>query len=189
MAAINNENQQTSNVSVAPEDYRSRSIIIKSLFAFSILSSLLFITLSYFYREVGYYLLTISSFITLIFAITALPRRDKEPNAFFVFLLSASYQLLIILLASVLPSYQGIPYAVIALTLALIISAAIPRSGISDWVVTIGVIGAIASIQLTLLALLPQVDNQAISSVIFIIAVILRSKLAKCSVNAELLLR
>ncbi len=179
MATINNENQQTSNVSVAPEDYRSRSIIIKSLFAFSILSSLLFITLSYFFREVGYYLLTISSFITLFFAISALPRREKEPNAFFVFLLSASYQLLIILLASVLPSYQGIPYAVIALTLALIISAAIPRSGISDWVVTIGVIGAIASIQLTLLALLPQVDNQAISSVIFIIAVILLIKVSE----------
>ncbi len=179
MAAINNENQQTSNVSVAPEDYRSRSIIIKSLFAFSILSSLLFITLSYLYREVGYYLLTISSLITLFFAIIALPRRDRDPNAFFVFLLSASYQLLIILLASVLPSYQGIPYAVIALTLALIISAAIPRSGISDWVVTIGVIGAIASIQLTLLALLPQVDNQAISSVIFIIAVILLIKVSE----------
>ena len=161
------------NVAISP------SAIIKSLLAVSILSSVLFIVLSYLFHEVGYYLLAVVSLITLYFSVTALPGKNKEPNPFLIFVLSVSYQLLIVLLASVVVSYQGLPYALIAITLALILSSTIPRSSISDWVVTAGVLGAIASVQFSLLAFLPQLINQAISSIILIIAVLLLIKVTE----------
>ncbi|HNR01053.1 MAG TPA: response regulator [Anaerolineaceae bacterium] len=177
--AVINKNENPANEPITTDEHRGQIIIIRILFLISIFSSIVFLALSFINREVGYYLLAISSLITVLFGVMALPRGTRDVRPFFVFLLSASYQLLIVLLASVLPSFQGIPYAILAIALALIISSAIPRSGISDWVVTIGVIGAIASIQLTLLALLPRVENQAISSVIVILAALLLIKVSE----------
>lgn len=161
------------------DEKRSTVLILRALLFFSILATIVFSALSYLNREVGYYLLAISALITVLFGLMAAPRRTKKVNAFSVFLLSVSYQILIVILASVLPSFQGIPYAVLAISLALLLSSSIPMSGVSDWVVTAGVIGAIASIQLSLLALLPQVENEAISSVIVIIASLLMIKVTE----------
>ncbi len=153
--------------------------ITKTFIVISVLSSVLFIILSYLTSELGYYLLAGSSLITLIFSIAALPKPPKKPAAFIVFLLSLSYQLLVILLASILPSYLGIPYAIVSVMLAFIFTSIIPRSAVSDWIVTVGILGAIASLELTILALLPQVNNQAISSTIVIIAVLLLIKVSE----------
>lgn len=172
-------NGQSVIVTNDEESHRNKLLIVQTLLAISILSSGLFLVLSFLFREVGYYLLAISSLITVVFGFLALPRKSKDINPFVVFLFAVSYQLLIVLLASVLPSFQGIPYAILAIALSLIISSAIPRSSLSDWVVTIGVIGAIASVQLTLLGFLPRVENQAISSVIVILATILLIKVSE----------
>ena len=157
-------------------DYKN---ITRTFIVVSALSSTLFIILSYLTSELGYYLLAGSSLITLIFSIAALPKPPKKPAAFIVFLLSLSYQLLVILLASILPSYLGIPYAIVSVMLAFIFTSIIPRSAVSDWIVTVGILGAIASLELTILALLPQVNNQAISSMIVIIAVLLLIKVSE----------
>jgi len=69
-----------------------------------------------------------------------------------------------------LPSYLGIPYAIIAVTLAFIFTSIIPRSALSDWIVTAGILAAIAALELTILALLPQVNNPTIASIVVIIA-------------------
>lgn len=178
MAAKDNVTQLV-NLENENKSRPDQALTIRVLLAISILSTVIFVVLTFVYREVGYLLLSVSSLITVILGFSALPRKSKDLNPFFVFLFAASYQLLIILFASVLPSFQGIPYAILAITLSLIISSAIPRSGLSDWVVTIGVIGAIASIQLSLLGLLPRVENQAISSVIVIIATVLLIKVSE----------
>jgi hypothetical protein len=138
--------------------------IIRPIRAISLLSSVLFLLLSYFSREIGYYLLAGASLITLVFSITALPKAPKKPSAFIVFMLAASYQLLIILLASILPAYLGIPYALVSVMLAFIFTSVIPHSALSDWIVTLGILGGIASLELSILGLLPQINNQAIAT-------------------------
>ncbi|HOW92563.1 MAG TPA: hypothetical protein PK883_09630, partial [Anaerolineaceae bacterium] len=132
--------------------------IMRTFIVISTISSVVFLALSYLTSEFGYYLLAGSALITLVLSIASLPRPPKKPSAFIVFLLSLSYQLLIILLASILPSYLGIPYALISILLAFIFTSVIPRSAVSDWIVTVGILGAIASLELTILALLPQVN-------------------------------
>lgn len=127
----------------------------------------------YFSREIGYYLLAGSSLITLIFSIASLPKAPKKPGSFIIFLLAASYQLLIILLASILPAYLGIPYALVSVMLAFIFTSIIPHSALSDWIVTIGILGGIASLELSILGLLPQINNQALASIVLILSVFL----------------
>jgi len=161
------------------DNQRSPVLLVRTLLIISVIVSAVFLVLSYLNREPGYYLLAISSLIAVLFGIIASPRGSNKVNPFFIFLLSSSYQLLIVLLASVLPSFQGVPYAILALSLSLILSSSIPISGISDWIVTVGVLGAIASIQLTLLAFLPQVENEGISSVIVILAALLFIKVSE----------
>ena len=149
---------------------------IQAFILVSLIASALFITLSVLTREIGYYLLAGSSLITLVFSVFT--SRLKSPP-FLVFLLALSYQLLILLLSAIVPSYLGIPYALISLLIAFVFTSIIPRSSIGDWVVTVGILGAIASIQLTLLAPLPQVTNDAISGAILIIAVLLLIKVSE----------
>lgn len=146
------------------------STILRTLIAISIISTLVFIVLSYLTRELGYFLLTISSAITLVFAIASYPRSPKRPAAFIVFLLSISYQIFLVLLASILPSYMGIPYAILSVMLAFILTSVIPRSTLSDWIVTSGILGAIAALELSVLALLPQLNNPTIASIVVIVA-------------------
>ena len=153
--------------------------IMRTFIVISTISSVVFLALSYLTSEFGYYLLAGSALITLVLSIASLPRPPTKPSAFIVFLLSLSYQLLIILLASILPSYLGIPYALISILLAFIFTSVIPRSAVSDWIVTVGILGAIASLELTILALLPQVNNPAIASVIVIIAVFMLIKVSE----------
>ena len=93
------------------------SNIIKPMRAISLFSTVLFLVLSYLSREIGYYLLAGSSLLTLIFSTASLPKAPKKPSSFIIFLLAASYQLLIILLASILPAYLGIPYALVSVML------------------------------------------------------------------------
>jgi len=175
---IDTTNQMNANQTVFTPGFDYKNIT-RTFIVVSALSSTLFIILSYLTSELGYYLLAGSSLITLIFSIAALPKPPKKPAAFIVFLLSLSYQLLVILLASILPSYLGIPYAIVSVMLAFIFTSIIPRSAVSDWIVTVGILGAIASLELTILALLPQVNNQAISSMIVIIAVLLLIKVSE----------
>ena len=153
--------------------------ILKTLVYVSVFFSVLFIALSYLFHQLSYYLLTFFSLITLYFSVSSFPRKNSEPKPVLVLLLSLSYQLLIVLLASVFTSFHGIPYAIIALSMALMISSTIPLSSLSDWIVTIGVLGAIASVQLSLLSILPQVNNQALSSIVLLIAVILFIKITE----------
>ncbi len=175
---IDTTNQMNADQAVITPGFDYKNIV-KTFIAVSAISSTLFIILSYLTSELGYYLLAGSSLLTLIFAIAALPKPPKKPSAFIVFLLSLSYQLLVILLASILPSYLGIPYAIVSVMLAFIFTSIIPRSAVSDWIVTVGILGAIASLELTILALLPQVNNPAISSMIVIIAVLLLIKVSE----------
>lgn len=155
------------------------SNIIKPMRAISLFSSVLFLVLSYFSREIGYYLLAGSSLITLIFSIASLPKAPKKPSSFIIFLLAASYQLLIILLASILPAYLGIPYALVSVMLAFIFTSIIPHSALSDWIVTIGILGGIASLELSILGLLPQINNQALASIVLILSVFLLIKVSE----------
>lgn len=179
MAQTNKITNQNYPESIADLPVTNYSTILKTLIAISLLSTLVFVVLSYLTRELGYFLLTVSSGITLVFAIASNPRPPKKPAAFIVFLFALSYQLFIVLLASILPSYLGIPYAIIAVTLAFIFTSIIPRSALSDWIVTAGILAAIASLELTILALLPQVNNQAIASIVVIIASFLIIKVSE----------
>jgi signal transduction histidine kinase/CheY-like chemotaxis protein/HAMP domain-containing protein len=158
------------NDSITDIPVTNYSTILRTLIAISVISTLVFIVLSYLTRELGYYLLTISSAITLVFAIASNPRPPKRPAAFIVFLLSISYQIFLVLLASILPSYLGIPYAILAVMLAFVLTSVIPRSTLSDWIVTSGILGAIAALELSVLALLPQLNNPTIASIVVIIA-------------------
>jgi signal transduction histidine kinase/CheY-like chemotaxis protein/HAMP domain-containing protein len=158
------------NDSITDIPVTNYSTILRTLIAISVISTLVFIVLSYLTRELGYYLLTISSAITLVFAIASNPRHPKRPAAFIVFLLSISYQIFLVLLASILPSYLGIPYAILAVMLAFVLTSVIPRSTLSDWIVTSGILGAIAALELSVLALLPQLNNPTIASIVVIIA-------------------
>jgi signal transduction histidine kinase/DNA-binding response OmpR family regulator/HAMP domain-containing protein len=115
----------------------------------------------------------------LVFSIASHPRPPKQPAAFIVFLLSISYQLLLVLLASILPSYLGIPYAILSVMLAFILTSVIPRSTLSDWIVTTGILGAIAALELSVLALLPQLNNPTIASIVVIIAVLMVIKVSE----------
>ncbi len=179
MAQTNKITNQNYPESIADLPVTNYSTILKTLIAISLLSTLVFVVLSYLTRELGYFLLTVSSGITLVFAFASNPRPPKKPAAFIVFLFALSYQLFIVLLASILPSYLGIPYAIIAVTLAFIFTSIIPRSALSDWIVTAGILAAIASLELTILALLPQVNNQAIASIVVIIASFLIIKVSE----------
>jgi signal transduction histidine kinase/CheY-like chemotaxis protein/HAMP domain-containing protein len=158
------------NDSITDIPVTNYSTILRTLIAISVISTLVFIVLSYLTRELGSYLLTISSAITLVFAIASNPRPPKRPAAFIVFLLSISYQIFLVLLASILPSYLGIPYAILAVMLAFVLTSVIPRSTLSDWIVTSGILGAIAALELSVLALLPQLNNPTIASIVVIIA-------------------
>lgn len=170
MAQAGESEKRITNDSITDLPVTNYSTILRTLIAISIISTLVFIVLSYFTRELGYYLLTISSAITLVFAIASHPRPPKRPAAFIVFLLSISYQLFLVLLASILPSYLGIPYAILAVMLAFMLTSVIPRSTLSDWIVTSGILGAIAALELSILALLPQLNNPTIASIVVIIA-------------------
>jgi len=170
MAEADNTNKGIVNKTVTEVPVTNYSTILKTLIGISVLSTLVFIVLSYLTREIGYFLLTISSAITLVFAIASNPRLPKKPASFIVFLFSISFQVFLVLMASILPAFLGIPYAIIAVMLAFVFTSIIPRSTLSDWIVTAGILGAIAALELSVLALLPQLDNQALASIVVIIA-------------------
>jgi signal transduction histidine kinase/CheY-like chemotaxis protein/HAMP domain-containing protein len=179
MAKASESDIRIANDSITDVPVTNYSTILRTLIAISVISTIVFIVLSYLTRELGYYLLTISSAITLVFSIASHPRPPKQPAAFIVFLLSISYQLLLVLLASILPSYLGIPYAILSVMLAFILTSVIPRSTLSDWIVTTGILGAIAALELSVLALLPQLNNPTIASIVVIIAVLMVIKVSE----------
>ena len=170
MALNTQTNEQKFSDKIADVPVTNYSTILRTLIVISLISTIVFIVLSYLTRELGYILLTLSSGITLVFGFASNPRSPKKPAAFIVFLFALSFELFIVLLASILPSYLGIPYAIIAVTLAFIFTSIIPRSALSDWIVTAGILAAIAALELTILALLPQVNNPTIASIVVIIA-------------------
>jgi signal transduction histidine kinase/DNA-binding response OmpR family regulator/HAMP domain-containing protein len=179
MAKASESDIRIANDSITDVPVTNYSTILRTLIAISVISTIVFIVLSYLTRELGYYLLTISSAITLVFSIASHPRPPKQPAAFIVFLLSISYQLLLVLLASILPSYLGIPYAILAVMLAFMLTSVIPRSTLSDWIVTTGILGAIAALELSVLSLLPQLNNPTIASIVVIIAVLMVIKVSE----------
>lgn len=139
---------------------------IKLLIVIGLILSAIFIVLSYLTRELRFYLLAGSSLLAFATAIISLPRPNKTINKATIFLCTLFLEITIALLGGIFPAYYGIPYAVIAITLAFLISNSIPRSGISDWIITIGIISGIASVQLTLLASLPQFNSPIIAIVV-----------------------
>ena len=179
MAKEEASNKRNTNESITELPVTNFSAILRTLIAISVISTIVFIVLSYLTRELGYFLLTISSGITLVFAIASNPRPPKRPTAFIVFLLSISFQLFLVLLASILPSYLGIPYAIIAVMIAFILTSVIPRSTLSDWIVTAGILGAITALELSVLAPLPQLNNPTIASIVVIIAGLLVIKVSE----------
>lgn len=81
--AVINKNENPANEPITTDEHRGQIIIIRILFLISILSSIVFLALSFINREVGYYLLAISSLITVLFGVMALPRGTRDVRPFF----------------------------------------------------------------------------------------------------------
>jgi len=87
MALNTQTNEQKFSDKIADVPVTNYSTILKTLIVISLISTIVFIVLSYLTRELGYILLTLSSGITLVFGFASNPRAPKKPAAFIVFYL------------------------------------------------------------------------------------------------------
>ncbi len=117
-------------------------------------------------REMQFFLLAASLFLTFITGVLSYTNLFTAPTWVKVFLFTFFLEISITLLASIFPSFSGIPYAIIAIALAFLLSSFIQQNNSSDWVITLGIIGAISSFLLSIISPFPQINNSMISGVV-----------------------
>jgi GAF domain-containing protein/HAMP domain-containing protein len=87
-------------------------------------------------------------------------------------LFSLLLEVSVALTASILPAYSGFPYAVLAIALAFSISSLLQTSRTSEWIIWTGILGAIGSILLSVLAPFEQILVPGIEFIIIGIDVV-----------------
>ncbi len=115
---------------------------------------------------IQFFLLSASFFLTFVIGILSTLNLFHAPAWVKVFLFTFLLEVSIALLSAVYPSFSGIPYAVIAISIAFLLSTFIPRSGSSDWIITLGIIGAIASFLTNVISPFPQTNNPMVSGIV-----------------------
>lgn len=115
---------------------------------------------------IQFFLLSASFFLTFLIGILSTTNLFTAPSWVKVFLFAFLLEASIALLSAVYPSFSGIPYAVIAISIAFLLSTFIPRSGSSDWIITLGIIGAIASFLANVISPFPQTSNPMVSGIV-----------------------
>ncbi len=115
---------------------------------------------------IQYFLLSASFFITFLIGIMSITNLFNIPTWAKVFLFTLFLETGITLLSGTYPSFSGIPYAIIAISIAFLLSSFLPRSGSTDWVITLGIIGAIGSFLLNVISPFPQTNKPMVSGIV-----------------------
>jgi GAF domain-containing protein/HAMP domain-containing protein len=123
--------------------------------------------------ELRYFLLAGSFSISFLLGIFAASKVWQASEPIKIFLFTLTLEVSLALLAGIFPSYSGFPYAVIAITIAFLLAAIASRGQVSDWIISLGLLGAIGSVLLTILAPFPQISNQIISIIVISFSIVL----------------
>jgi GAF domain-containing protein/HAMP domain-containing protein len=135
--------------------------------------ALLFLVLAVLQNEIQFFILAASFTISTVLGIFSISKIWQTAEGIKLFLFALVLEISISIFAAVFPSYSGFPYAAIALALGFLLTGVLPKSRVNDWLVGLGLVGAIGAIQLNILAPFTQVINQIFAFIVVGVAVLL----------------
>ncbi len=118
-----------------------------------------FIPVSIIRRENQFLILAAAITITALIGVLILSRVWKINLGIQLFLYTLFLEISFILLSGSYSLLQGIPFAVMAISFAMLFSGVVPKSGWSDWLISLGLLGAIGTIQLPILGFFTPIVN------------------------------
>jgi len=130
------------------------------------LSAILLIAGAVYTNQTSILILAAAFSITTIVGILAITNYWLTPVTNKLLLFALVLEISIALASSIFPVFSGFPYAILALSVAFAITAAFPSTAYTDWVIWTGLVGAIGSILLSILAPFPQIIDPIIRYVI-----------------------
>ncbi len=141
-------------------------------------SSILLIVGAIYTNQSSILILAAAFSITSIVGILAITNFWLTPVTNKLLLFALCLEISIALASSIFPVFSGFPYAILALSVAFAITSSFPGTAYTDWVIWTGLLGAIGSILLSILAPFPQIIDPIIryviiAAAIFVLAVIL----------------
>ncbi len=161
---LNNSRQVGKSITINPR------VFILSLVILSGILSSAFIFLSIYTGISSFFLLAAGFTLTTLLGLLAITKFWLAPESIKLLIFALLFELSIILTSTVLPSYSGFPYSIIALTVAFLITTSFTTSANTDWVIWTGLLGAIGSILFSILAPLPQIVNTTMQLGVVILA-------------------
>lgn len=161
---LNKARQVTKPITINPRLFVFSLVILSGILAAA------FIFFSVYTGISSFFLLAAGFTLTTLLGLLAVTKFWLAPEPLKLFLFALLFEFSIILSSTVLPSYSGFPYSIIALTIAFLITTSYPTSTNTDWVIWTGLVGAIGSILFSILAPLPQIFNSSIEIAVVILA-------------------
>src|SRR5512133_572759 len=153
---LSNSRQVRKPITINPRVFILSLVILSGILSFA------FIFLSIYTGISSFFLLSTGFTLTTLLGLLAITKFWLAPDSIKLLIFALLFELSIILTSTVLPSYSGFPYSIIALTVAFLITTSFATSANTDWVIWTGLLGAIGSILFSILAPLPQIVNSTI---------------------------
>lgn len=146
-----------------------REFMIILIFIIGLISGS-FIVISIYTGQSNYFLVAASFTIATILGVLAVTKFWPANESIKYLLFTLFLEVSIVLTSAILPSYSGFPYSVIALVFAFLISTSIKTSTSTDFIIWIGVLGAIGSVLISILAPFSQIINPSVQIGVVIFA-------------------
>jgi GAF domain-containing protein/HAMP domain-containing protein len=135
-------------------------IFMTSLVIFAIAIAVSFIVLSIIITQYTYFILAGSFSISAIVGVLTISKNWEANESTKYLLFAFLIEISITLTAAIFTSFSGFPYSIIAISIAFLITTTLPKGSNSDWIIWTGLLAAIGSVLLSILAPFPQIQNQ-----------------------------
>jgi GAF domain-containing protein/HAMP domain-containing protein len=138
-----------------------------------VLLALYFIPISIIRKENQFILLAAVITITSLLGILILTSAWKTNLGIQLFFYTLTLETSFVILSGSYEILQNIPFAVIALSFAMMFSALVPKSNWSDWIISLGLLGAIGTIEFPVLNYFQRTQNTNLTVALTAVATLL----------------
>ncbi|KAF0111451.1 MAG: hypothetical protein FD147_934 [Chloroflexi bacterium] len=140
---------------------------------FAGLFTIIFLATALFRGEYQFFLLAGSFMLAFLLGIFTVSKIWETSESLKLLIFIVALEISIALFSGIFPSVSGLPYSVIAISIAFLLAAVVVKSAISDWIIFLGLFGAIGSVLLSVLAPFIQTQSPQISILVIALAIIL----------------